>query len=514
MPLDFSPIQNAFQSIGSNMQSLAKEARETRHQGLQDQALIQGMQIRGQEAAYSEYEHKQKMKQAEADQKPLYLKEFKDLFEKHPATSKMMLELGAMHIKKDAVGEPYIETKAAKDTMALLYTNKDLQNNYNKLALADTHGNLDKVNAQIKELSSKGELNDKDQKELGSLNKEKQQFEGELQHLVKATSMEEHPIGKPNPKDFTPQSLGKYAQTGNLGDLEKDPKGGLEKDPKGDFETFKAGMPIKEGESKADWNKRVSDSWETKQDQRAKNKVEFGVTVRGAEKAKEEKAPFSDQESHQIDVMTTAIKDGRMAPSQLNTAIQRMGGGKSSAKLRTAIVSKVLESGMDLEAAENNYKAKGSSTAIQRVQLAKTVIPIANEVKALVDRIPDGMGFVPADEVARKLGRLFNNDELVKLEFNKNKMVEEFERMLTGSQMADSRVQRNLELVRTGYSKKALKELADEVIKISKTSVSAVSSPMYDINPKNDWMAKAKKLNPNMSNTDIEKEWNKKQGAK
>jgi hypothetical protein len=210
-------------------------------------------------------------------------------------------------------------------------------------------------------------------------------------------------------------------------------------------------------------------------------KVHFTIMEREAAEKKKTSAPFSEKEQHQVDVLTNAISEGRMAPSQLNTAIQRMGGGTSAAKIRTAVVTNVLERGTDLEAAENNYKAKGSSTAIQRVQLAKTVIPIADELIDLTKKIPPGIGFVPADEINRKLGRYLNNDELILLEFDKNKMVEEFERMLTGAQMADSRVQRNLELIRTGYDPKAIAELAEETKKISKMSTTAVTSPMYDL---------------------------------
>jgi len=47
--------------------------------------------------------------------------------------------------------------------------------------------------------------------------------------------------------------------------------------------------------------------------------------------------------------------------------------------------------------------------------------------------------------------------------------------------MADSRVQRNLELIRTGYDPKAIAELAEETKKISKMSTTAVTSPMYDL---------------------------------
>ena len=297
----------------------------------------------------------------------------------------------------------------------------------------------------------------------------------------------QEPFAKINPKDYTPESVKTFmataAQTGKPDYSVLKKVDAVEKEPKGDFETFKAGIPKLASETDTAWNKRVSDAWESKQDARAKQKVQFTIMEHEASAKKKDNITLDDSTQHTVDVMKKAIEEGRMAPSQLNTAVQRMGGGANSAKIRTSVVSGVLEDGYNLEAAENNYKAKGSSVAIQRVQLAKTVVPIANEVKTLVDKIPDDIGFVPADEATRKLGKLFNNNDLIKLEFDKNKMVEEFERMLTGSQMADTRVQRNLELLRTGYSKKALKELADEVIGISNMSTTAVTSDMYDAKP-------------------------------
>jgi hypothetical protein len=57
--------------------------------------------------------------------------------------------------------------------------------------------------------------------------------------------------------------------------------------------------------------------------------------------------------------------------------------------------------------------------------------------------------------------------------------VEEFERMLTGAQMADSRITRNLDLIKTGYDKKIMKWMAQEIKNITQMSISASTSDMY-----------------------------------
>ena len=194
--------------------------------------------------------------------------------------------------------------------------------------------------------------------------------------------------------------------------------------------------------------------------------------------------PLTSSEQHQVDVFVKGMEDGRFAPSQLNTFIQRMGGGSSAAKIRTAIGTQILDKGYDVASMELNYKARGNSVAIQRVQLAKTVEPIADETLKFINKLPKDIGFVPANEFRRTMSKYMSNDDVILFEFNKNKMVEEFERMLTGSQMADSRVQRNLELIRTGFSKKALTELVNETKLIARTSTKAVSGDMYPTAPK------------------------------
>ena len=188
--------------------------------------------------------------------------------------------------------------------------------------------------------------------------------------------------------------------------------------------------------------------------------------------------PLSEKEQKTVDTFVRGIKEGKVAPSQMNSFLTSRGTG-SVAKMKIAIGAAAIDSGINLPEAEANYKAKSSQFAVQRVQLAKTVLPMADAFIATVDKIPEGLGFVPADDFARKVGRSMNSETLAALEFQKNKLVEEFERMLTGAQMADSRVQRNLDLIKSGYDKKILKWMAEEVKKISQISINASTSDMY-----------------------------------
>jgi hypothetical protein len=180
---------------------------------------------------------------------------------------------------------------------------------------------------------------------------------------------------------------------------------------------------------------------------------------------------------------TTALAEDRATPSQVKAAINS--GGMGGADRRMAIGQTIwndlyqMRPDYNTSNAEANYKAKSSTLAISRMQLAKTVEPIAEEVKIIASKIPQDFDFVPLNEQAMKIRRYLNNEELASLEFNKNKMVEEFERMLTGAQMADERVKRNLDLIRTGYSPRTLIRLANDTLKIVGASKEAVSSPMY-----------------------------------
>jgi hypothetical protein len=188
--------------------------------------------------------------------------------------------------------------------------------------------------------------------------------------------------------------------------------------------------------------------------------------------------PLTEREQKTVDTFVDGIKRGAIAPSQMNSFLTSRGTGPI-AKMKIAIGSKAIDEGLNLPELESNYKAKSSTFAINRVQLAKTVLPMADAFSKTVGKIPDGLGFVPADEFARKVGKSFNSEELAALDFQKNKMVEEFERMLTGAQMADSRITRNLDLIKTGYDKKIMKWMAQEIKNITQMSISASTSDMY-----------------------------------
>jgi hypothetical protein len=161
--------------------------------------------------------------------------------------------------------------------------------------------------------------------------------------------------------------------------------------------------------------------------------------------------------------------------------IQRMGGGAKSGEIRRELFNRLLVQHPDFNIAnaELNYKARGSSTAITSMQLAKAVEPLVENLVEEGKNLPGQIGFVPLDAGIRAAARLINNENVVRFDIVKNKLVEEFERMLTGSQMADSRVQRNLDLIRNGYNVKAIQAAATEIRMVIAARKEAVSSPMY-----------------------------------
>jgi hypothetical protein len=83
-------------------------------------------------------------------------------------------------------------------------------------------------------------------------------------------------MNSPLPPDLQAKTgLKTYGEASKMGSFAKLLSGGEGESNKTDFTTFKAGRPRKEGESPSDWNKRVSDEWEKRQDDRAKSKQEF-----------------------------------------------------------------------------------------------------------------------------------------------------------------------------------------------------------------------------------------------
>ena len=315
------------------------------------------------------------------------------------------------------------------------------------------------------------------------------------------------------PKDYTSESVSKYNTTGNPADLVRNQPNAVsdvgkliedrDKLPAGDPNRTAYDQAILKRTALTDKEKNDTNTWIARSQEKDaqgnpttaaktaqanidkliainKTKIEFGINLK---KDAQNNVVFNPRQQGFIDQQVRALVEDRTTPSLMRQAMAT--GGMGMAAERQAIAQEIWNRlyqerpNYDTTASEANFKAKTNTLAINRVQLAKTVLPIADEVIAITKKIPSGIGFVPADEFARKLGRYLNNNELVRLEFTKNKMVEEFERMLTGSQMADTRVQRNLELVRTGYDPKAIAFLAEETKKIASLSVSAVGSPMY-----------------------------------
>lgn len=173
-PLDFSPIGN----LGTQMQNLAVEARQMRHQGIQDQALLQNM-------AQQNYQFEQQKKKQERADKPMYLDEFKHLFENNPAEGQLLMKLGQPYLQTDPVGKQYIRSEDARTVWSTLQSDKNIAHDYQMAVFQDTTSAIDKINAKMQEVQGSGEPNEKSQKELAGLMKQKQDLDTKRALMLK-----------------------------------------------------------------------------------------------------------------------------------------------------------------------------------------------------------------------------------------------------------------------------------------------------------------------------------------
>lgn len=195
---------------------------------------------------------------------------------------------------------------------------------------------------------------------------------------------------------------------------------------------------------------------------------------------------LSTKELKVVENMKKGIREGRMAPSQLNVAIQRMGGGKSSGAIRQAIVSELLEEGFDMAKAEANFKGITSSGAIAAGQLVNATTPLVKQMRGLVGRLPKEVrGLGPLNTLAtegkRAIAKFSGDKSVVEFETLRNKLVEETERLLTSvGAMADTRVKRNLDNLRTGYNTKQMQASLTILNDVIEARLKAVQSPIYN----------------------------------
>ena len=149
-----------------------------------------------------------------------------------------------------------------------------------------------------------------------------------------------------------------------------------------DFETFKAGRPQKEGESSADWNKRVSDEWESKQDKRAINKAGIigNIKIDLTEKQRQRvlSAGASDLVKaaggqDKLDIMYEQYaRYGKVPAMGLGQGLRWafLGGASQWAK----------DHGMDARSMEiSSMQTKGAKTAYDNLAKVKSVSGVAGE---------------------------------------------------------------------------------------------------------------------------------------
>ena len=253
-------------------------------------------------------------------------------------------------------------------------------------------------------------------------------------------------------------------------------KVGQEKDAKfREFETVKPEWKGKKG------TPEYGKAFTQYQKDTLSTKTQIGVNIKGAAEDK----PMSANDRKVVDNLKAGLASGKMAPSQLNTAIQRMGGGKSAGKIRSTVVSEFLEEGGDMAKAEANFKGITSPGAISAGQLAKATTPLIADMKGLIANLPKevrGLGplNVLATEGKRTLAKYAGNENVVAFESMRNKLIEETERLLTSvGAMADTRVIRNLENLRNGYNTKQMESSLAVLDDVINRRLKAVQSPLY-----------------------------------
>ena len=107
------------------------------------------------------------------------------------------------------------------------------------------------------------------------------------------------------------------------------------------------------------------------------------------------------------------------------------------------------------------------------------------DMKQYISELPTavkGLGIfnMKATEAKRALAKYAGNSSVVQFETMRNKLVEETERLLTQTgAMADSRVQRNLENLRTGYNIKQMESSLNTLNDVINKRLEATKKPIY-----------------------------------
>jgi hypothetical protein len=256
-------------------------------------------------------------------------------------------------------------------------------------------------------------------------------------------------------KYFQPTSISSYLETGDPASLVANPQiGGVSFQQVG--RTENGGFPIvmnrKTGQE-AVLTPQGPQSY-------AENRDQFGRVLSSSlpqgtyDKEKElgdSKARIENSEQ----AMAEALNEGRIAPSQIKADAPRMGYNQNRVfeiadKLRMDATGKPI----NIAEEEARFKTRTSPQVIQAQVLKNSTMPLIDKLHTLADKLSPtvnvgGKSIRPLTELKRAIENSTGDLTTERFEVIKNKLVEETERLFTGvGAMADSRVKRNLDLIR------------------------------------------------------------------
>ncbi len=217
--------------------------------------------------ALEQFQLAQAKKTAERNDRLINIDMYEQNFKDHPAKAQLFNEVAAPYMQPGPDGKGhFVRTEDFATVHKAFHSDKTMENQIMMADYKDVSAKITSLQSKMQELQGKG--GKKNEEELAGI--QKQLKEAVNDQAVLATKM----TGQ-KAKGFQMTSTGGVLNK-DTGDVVREP---TQKEPSAntDFATFKAGRPKKEGETDAQWNKRVSDEWEAKQDERAKNKTALNI---------------------------------------------------------------------------------------------------------------------------------------------------------------------------------------------------------------------------------------------
>ena len=185
-----------------------------------------------------------------------------------------------------------------------------------------------------------------------------------------------------------------------------------------------------------------------------------------------------------LDEFSDLLIDGKLTPSMVGSA---MGAGIRKADIIYAASEKAKKLGItiDFRQVEANLKGATSATAINTGQMAKAIEPLFGDMRKLVSLLPAdvkfaGVDLTSANSAKRHLAKLVGDEDVTNFEQMRKIIVEESERLLTGAgAMADQRVVRSINMIKTSYTRKQMLGSINMLQKAVEAREAAVKAPVY-----------------------------------